>query len=79
MLPGSPGDGDTVRCVDAEGEDVGDQASLLAGRGWACALRRRVEVCVERAAVQIHQIQDGRRQLLHHRVLEYIKNINIKH
>lgn len=66
FIPGGPGDGDAVSGVHVEGEHVGDEAGLLHRRGAALTLRRRVEVGVERAAVQLHQIQDGRRQLLHH-------------
>lgn len=53
-LPGSPRDGDAVGGVDVEGEDVGDEASLLDGRRAAVALRRRVEVGIKCAAVQLH-------------------------
>lgn len=69
-VPGSPGDWDAVSGVHTEGEHVGDEAGLLHRRRAAVALRRRVEVGVERAAVQFHQIQDGSRQLLHYFLCE---------
>lgn len=53
-LPGSPRNGDAVGGVDVEGEDVGDEASLLDGRRAAVALRRCVEVGIKCAAVQLH-------------------------
>lgn len=66
VVPGGPGDGDAVSGVHVEGEHIVDEAGLLYGRRAAVTLRRRVEVGVECAAVELHQIQDGRRQLLHH-------------
>lgn len=65
-VPGSPGDGDAVGGVHVEGQHVVDEAGLLHRRRAAAALRRRVKVGVKRAAVELHQIQDGGRQLLHH-------------
>lgn len=75
VVPGGPGDGDPVGGVDVEGEHVGDQASLLDRRCAAVTLRRRVEVGVKCAAVQLHQIQDGCRQLLHHFLCETIYDV----
>ena len=69
-VPGGPGDGDPMGSVHVEGQHVGDEAGLLDRRCAALTLRRRVEVGVKRAAVQLHQIQDGRRQLLHHFICE---------
>lgn len=77
FLPGGPGDGDAVGGVHVEGEHVVDQPGLLHRRRAAAALRRRVEVGVERAAVELHQIQDGRRQLLHHFVCQ-TRNFNFR-
>ncbi len=69
-IPGGPGDGDAVGGVHVEGQHVVDEAGLLYRRRAAVTLRRRVEVGIERAAVQLHQIQDGGRQLLHHFLCE---------
>ena len=65
-LPGRPSDGDAVGRVDAEGEHVVHHARLLDGRSAAAAGRRCVEVGVEGAAVQLHLVQDGHCQPLHH-------------
>lgn len=66
VLPGGPGDGDAVGSVNVEGQYVDNHACLL---GWNCgpaAVWSRVEVSVERAAVELHQIQDGSRQPLNY-------------
>lgn len=67
-VPGCPGDGDAMGSIHVEGQHVGDEPGLLDRHRAAPALRRRVEVGVKRAAVQLHQVQDGRRQLLHHQL-----------
>lgn len=54
MLPGGPGDGDTVGSINVEGQYVGHHACLL---DWCCgpaAVWSRVEVGVECAAVELH-------------------------
>lgn len=62
VLPGGPGDGDTVGSINAEGQYICNHARLLDWRRGAAAVWSRVEVGVERAAVELHQIQDGGRQ-----------------
>lgn len=52
--------------VNAEGQHVGHHANFLDGSCVPVAVGSRVEVGIECAAVQLHQIQDGRRQFLHH-------------
>ena len=56
--------------IDAEGQHVGHHAGLLDGRSRPVAVGSRVEVGIESAAVHLHQIQDGRRQFLHHFLCE---------
>lgn len=72
-VPGSPGDGDAVSGVQVERQHVGDQARLLDWHRAAATLRRRMEVGIECAAIQFHQIQNGCRQLLHHFLCETIE------
>lgn len=64
-LPGSPGDGDAVCGVNGEGEWAGEQASLLHHTVLPAPLHSCLEVSIEGAAVQPHQVQDGSRQALH--------------
>ena len=51
--------------VDREGQRPGEVAGLLNQGVLAAPRRRSLEVCVERVAVQLHQVQDGSRQGFH--------------
>lgn len=62
VLPGGPGDRDAVGGINVEGQYVGNHACLLDWRCGPAAVRSRVEVGIERAAIELHQIQDGSRQ-----------------
>lgn len=65
-IPRCPGDGDAVSSVNIEGHHAGEEAGLLNWNGATETLLGRLEVSVEGAAVQLHQIQDGSSQILHH-------------
>lgn len=62
VLPGSPGDRDTVGSINAEGQDVGNHARLLDWSGGPAAVWSCVEVGVKRAAIELYQIQNDSRQ-----------------
>lgn len=52
--------------INTEGQHVGHHAGFLDGSRGPVAVGSRVEVGIECAAVQLHKIQDGRRQFLHY-------------
>lgn len=63
--PGSPGDGDAVGGIDGEGQAPGEMAGLLYQIMFMAPMHCCLEVCIECAAIQLHQIQDGSCQGFH--------------
>ena len=51
--------------IDREGQRPREMAGLLNQGVLAAPRHRGLEVCVERVAVQLHQVQDGSRQGFH--------------
>lgn len=64
-LPGHPGDGDTMSGIDGEGQQPREVASLLHHLVLAAPVCNCLEVCVEGAAVKLHQVQDGSGEALY--------------
>ena len=63
--PGSPGDRDAVSGIDSEGQGPGEMAGLLDQVMLVAPVNCCLEVCIERTAVQLHQVQDGSCQGFH--------------
>lgn len=64
-LPGNPGDGDAVGGIDSEGQGPREMAGLLDQIVLVAPRYCCLEVCVERVAVQLYQVQDGGGQGFH--------------
>lgn len=68
--PGGPDDGNAVSGIDGEGQGPREVAGLLNQIVFSTPGHRGLEVCIERIAVQLHQIQDGCCQGFYHLLCE---------
>lgn len=65
LASGSQGNGDAVGGIDGEGQAPGEMAGLLYQIMFMAPMHCCLEVCIECAAIQLHQIQDGSCQGFH--------------
>lgn len=68
--PGSPGDGDAVGGIDSKGQGPRELAGLLDQIVLAAPMHSCLEVRIEGAAVEFHQVQDCGCQSFHNLLCE---------